>query len=69
MQEIIIDIEIDENGDIKAETKGLKGESCIEELEMLMEELAEIEEVNKTDEYYQKGPVRVRSKQSLKRRY
>jgi len=33
MQEFKIEIEIDENGNIKAETKGMKGTLCISELE------------------------------------
>lgn len=57
MKEIEINIEIDEDGKVFAETKGIKGESCIDELEQLMDDIAQIKEIEKTDEYYEKGRV------------
>lgn len=60
-----IDIEIDENGVISAKTEGFKGETCIEELQKLLEGLALITEFNKTDEYYQKVDIKTQQKQKL----
>ena len=59
MAEIRIEIEIDENGKIKATTNGLKGETCLEELELLMGEDNVLEDVKKTDEYYQNQSSKV----------
>ena len=52
MAEQTISIEIDENGKIKAETEGLKGSMCLDELQKLLGELGEIQSINKTDEFY-----------------
>jgi hypothetical protein len=54
VKEVKIIIELTEDGEMIAETKGIKGEACLTELEALMEELAEIESVDKSGEYYQK---------------
>ena len=39
MQEFNVVIEIDENGNIKVETKGMKGEVCINELDEILKGL------------------------------
>lgn len=53
MAEQKIEIKIDENGKITAETFGIKGELCIEELQKLLEGIADVESIKKTDEFYQ----------------
>lgn len=53
MAEQRITIEIDEHGKLQAKTEGFRGETCINELEELLEGIAEITNVKKTDEYYQ----------------
>lgn len=62
MAEVIITIEIDENGKIKAETQGIKGELCLEELQKLLEGAGEVVSVTKTDEFYQKQSINVTNK-------
>jgi hypothetical protein len=51
-----ITVTIDAEGKMSAKTNGLKGETCIEELEALLSELAEIEDVAHTREYHEKEP-------------
>lgn len=58
-------IEIDVDGEIKMETKGLKGPSCMEELEVLMQNIAGEKEIKKTQEYYEK--TNRESKQKINR--
>ncbi|WP_204415431.1 DUF2997 domain-containing protein [Bacillus tianshenii] len=53
MREVKVVIEFSEDGEIVAETHGIKGEACLTELELLLKDLAEIESVDKTGEYYQ----------------
>ena len=48
---------IDADGKMSAKTDGLKGETCIEELEALLSELAELDDV-KHNEYKEKDPRR-----------
>ena len=54
MAEHKIIITIDEQGKITASTDGIKGEACMEELELLLGEQESIGQVKKTDEYDQK---------------
>ena len=56
MKEQRITVTIDAEGKMSAKTTGLKGETCIEELEALLSELAEIENVEHTKEYHEKDP-------------
>ena len=57
MKEQRINITINEDGSLDLKTDGIKGESCLSEVEELLDELADIKEVKKTDEYYQKVNV------------
>jgi hypothetical protein len=68
MAEIRIEIEIDENGKILAKTDGLKGETCLEELELLLGEADVLQEVTKTDEYYQSQSTKVKKTIKNKKR-
>ena len=56
MKEQRITVTIDAEGKMSAKTDGLKGETCIEELEALLSELAELDEVTHTREYREKDP-------------
>lgn len=62
MAEQTITIEIDENGKIKAETEGIKGEMCLDELQKLLEDFGELQSVNKTDEFHQNQTINVNKK-------
>ena len=57
MQEQRINITINEDGSLDLKTDGIKGEACLSEVEELLDELVDIKEVKKTDEYYQKVNV------------
>ena len=54
MQEFNIEIEIDEDGNIKAETKGMKGDICVSELEDILAELEGEQSYKNKPEFYQK---------------
>lgn len=54
MKEQRINITINEDGSLDLKTDGIKGEACLSEVEEILDELADIKEVKKTDEYYQK---------------
>lgn len=56
MKEQRITVTIDSEGKMSAKTDGLKGETCIEELEALLSELAELDDVTHTREYREKDP-------------
>lgn len=57
MKEQRITVTINEDGSLDLKTDGIKGEACLSEVEELLDELADIKEVKKTDEYYQKVNV------------
>ena len=57
MKEQRINITINEDGSLDLKTDGIKGEACLSEVEEILDELADIKEVKKTDEYYQKVNV------------
>ena len=67
MREQRITVTIDAEGKMSAKTDGLKGETCIEELEALLSELAELDDVKHTREYKEKDS-RVAQKSSTKQR-
>ena len=54
MKEERIVVTINANGTMTAKTTGIKGERCIEELEALLSELAELDEIQHTREYKEK---------------
>jgi Protein of unknown function (DUF2997) len=55
MQEHKIKIVIDENGKVSAETLGIEGEDCLDELNELLAELMQLEQVKKKPEYHKKS--------------
>jgi hypothetical protein len=62
MAEQRIVVTIDENGKIRAETKGIKGEMCLDELRNLLGELVDLESIDKTEEFNQKTNVKQQAK-------
>lgn len=55
MQEYNIEIEIDEDGNLMAETKGFKGETCVNELDTILKGLEGDRSNKYKPEYYQKN--------------
>ncbi len=68
MAEQTITITIDENGKINAETIGIKGEMCFDELQELLEEEGDLLSVKETDEYFQQQIVKTQNKIQNKKR-
>jgi hypothetical protein len=62
MAEQRIVVTIDENGKINASTEGIKGEMCLDELQKLIGDLADLETVTKTDEFYQANELKSQTK-------
>lgn len=63
MQEYNVIIEIDEEGNIKAETKGMKGDICVGELDEILKGLDGEQKFKNKPEFYdrsikQKGVVK-----------
>jgi len=54
MQEYNVVIEIDEDGNIQAETKGMKGEVCVNELDEILKGLEGEQNFKNKPEFYQK---------------
>jgi hypothetical protein len=48
-----IEITIKEDGSVEAHTEGIKGPSCVEELKKLLKDIAEVDEVDHTGEFYE----------------
>lgn len=60
-------ITIDESGTISAETHGIKGEACLDYIEVLEEMLnAKTLDSNLTDEYYESAHGQVSTTQEIK---
>lgn len=59
-----IEVEIDENGEVRMKTHGFKGKSCVTELKSFEKGLGPITSSQKTSEYYEKDTAKskVRSK-------
>ncbi|GAB6044741.1 hypothetical protein JCM11957_03390 [Caminibacter profundus] len=62
MQEFKIEIEIDENGNLKAETKGIEGEICVSELEGILKGIEGEMSYKNKPEFYKKSKVSNRLK-------
>lgn len=63
MKEHIIEITIDEKGEILAETKNMQGKICVQELDKVLAGIPGERDVKNTGDYY-KSPVR---KQTIRR--
>jgi hypothetical protein len=68
MAEQRIVITIDDNGKINASTEGIKGEMCIDELQKLLEDIADLQSVTKTDEFYQANELKSNNKIEIKKK-
>ncbi len=55
MQEYNVTIEIDEDGNIRAETKGMKGEVCVDELDAILKGLEGEQSTKNKPEFYEKN--------------
>ena len=64
MKEHIIEIIIDENGELHAETKGMQGEICVDELDKALLGVEGDRKITNTGDYY-KQP---HAKQTIKTR-
>jgi len=67
MAEQTITITIDKNGKINAETIGIKGEMCLDELQELLEDEGALLSVKKSDEYFQQQTVISQNKMQNKK--
>lgn len=61
MTEEKIIITINDDGSLEVKSDGIKGEKCVGEIEKLLENIAEIKDAKKTDEYYQKEAISQRN--------
>lgn len=66
MKEYKIKVDIDETGKISAETFGIEGTECVDELSELLSELGEVEKIKKKPEYYKN--VTVKNSQKLNKK-
>lgn len=57
MKEYNVIVEIDEDGNIKAETKGMNGKVCINELDEILEGLVGDRNFKNKPEFYKKDSV------------
>jgi len=57
MDEEKITIKVDKDGNIVADVHGIPGPSCVDALGKILEEIAEIYDMKKTDEYYMEPKV------------
>lgn len=55
MKEFNIEINIDDLGNVSAETKGIQGEICVDELELILKNLDGNRSEKKKPEFYQKA--------------
>lgn len=56
MKKHIIEIVVDKNGDVFAETKGMQGEVCAGELDKILEDIKGNKKIKNTSDYY-KNPI------------
>ena len=54
MKEYKIEIEIDEKGNLKAETKGMQGKICAEELDKVLKDIPGEQKIKNTPDYYKR---------------
>ena len=50
-------VTIDKEGQISAKTEGITGAVCLKELETLMKDIAEMQDIRKTDEYFMEDNI------------
>ncbi len=66
MKEFNVIVEIDEDGNIKAETKGMEGEVCVTELDEMLEGLVGERSFKNKPEFYEKSQ-RINKKVEIKK--
>jgi hypothetical protein len=54
-EKIEIEVTLTPDGQVKLETRGLKGQSCMEEIEVLERQLGKVVRRQKTSEFYQQA--------------
>ena len=67
MQEFNVSIEIDEDGNIKADTKGMKGEVCADELENILKGLEGKQTYKNKPEFYSENKIIKQNKLHIKK--
>lgn len=68
MAEERILVTIDENGKINASTEGIKGEMCLDELQKLIGDFADLDSITKTDEFFQTNELKRQNKIEIKKK-
>ena len=68
MPEQRITVTIDEQGNLSATTAGFTGEACLDELEALLGDVADLQDVKKTDAYFQQQTIKQRTKLSQRKK-
>jgi hypothetical protein len=68
MQEFNIIVDIDENGNIKAETKGISGETCVSELDEILKGLEGEKNFKNKPEFYKKESLKVVSQKTVSKK-
>lgn len=58
MKEYTVEIEIDAEGNLHAETKGMQGEVCVSELGDILAGVAGKRDIKNTSDYYKKPVAR-----------
>lgn len=58
MKEYTVEIEIDADGKLRAETKGMQGEVCVKELDDMLANVAGERAIKNTGDYYKKQSAR-----------
>ena len=69
MQEYNVIIEIDEDGNIQAETKGMKGDICISELDEILKGLEGEQSFKNNQEFYQKNEKQTTKLENTRRKH
>ncbi len=68
MKEEKILIKIDQYGKITADAEGFQGEACMKDLEILLKDIAPVQQIDKKDEFHQRQQVVQQRKISQKSR-
>jgi len=66
MKEYNVVIEIDEDGNIKAETKGMKGDICVDELDEILKGLEGEQKFKNKPEFYQSRSIKAKIQKNIK---
>lgn len=65
-----LEVEIDETGQVRIATKGIKGPACLAYVKLFQELLGDVVEQRLTAEYYEEPPeVEITAAERVRRRY